>query len=212
MSIKLFYSSGSCALASHIILEETGLNFEAIAVDLANKEQHSPAYLRINPKGHVPALIHDDFLITENPAILRYIAHLAPEKNLWPNNPRDEARCAEWLAWLSSTMHVSYRHVLRPERYATQPEAMTNVAATGRTTTRHYWDAIEQRLNNIPWLLGNNYSVADAYLLVFWMWGRGKTLAYNMPTDFPKWTFHTKNMLQRPAVQRALTRENITLL
>lgn len=211
MSIKLFYSPGSCALASHISLEETGLAFEPIAIDLSKKEHQSSEYLLINPKGHVPALIHDDFLITENPAILPYIASLAPDKKLWPANPRDQARCAEWLAWLSSTMHISYRHVIRPERYATEPEAIANVAALGRITTRKYWEAIEQKLENTPWLLGEQYSVADAYLLVYWMWGRGKALAYDMHTDFPKWTVHAKQMATRTAVQRALAREDIAL-
>jgi glutathione S-transferase len=66
MSIQLFYFPGSCAVASHIILEETGLAFDPIAIDLSKSEHHSPEYLRINPKGHVPALIHDGFLVTEN--------------------------------------------------------------------------------------------------------------------------------------------------
>ena len=211
MSIKLFYYPGSCALASHIILEETGLTFDPIAIDLAKKEHLAPEYLRINPKGNVPALIHDGFLITENPAILPYIARLAPQKNLWPDTPQEEARCAEWLAWLSSTMHPSYRHVIRPERYAKGDEAMANVVALGRIITRKYWEAIEEKLENTSWLLGDRYSVADAYLLVYWMWGRGKNLAYDMPNDFPKWTAHAKKMGARAAVQRALMREGIAL-
>ena len=211
MSPQLFYCPGSCALAAHIALEETELAFDPVLIDLFKNEQRSSEYLRINPKGSVPALIHDDFLITENPAILRYIATLAPEKNLWPSNRHDEALCLEWMTWLSSTVHVSYRHIIRPERYVSGDEAIENVAAQAKITTRQYWEAIEQKLTNQPWLLGEHYSVADAYLLVYWMWGCGKNLAYDMKNDFPKLTAHAKNMGKRPAIQRALTRENITV-
>lgn len=211
MPIQLFYYPGSCALAPHILLEETGLEFDPIMIDLGQKKHQSPEYLHINPKGTVPALIHDDFLITENLAILRYIAQLVPEKNLWPNNPHTEARCIEWISWLSSTLHPSYRHVIRPDRYATGEAAMANVVALGKVTTRKYWESIEQKLKETPWLLGDDYSVADAYLLVYWMWGRGKALAYEMAKDFPKWTSHAKRMGTRPAVKRALMRENINL-
>ncbi|MET0605945.1 MAG: glutathione binding-like protein [Beijerinckiaceae bacterium] len=211
MTLKLFYSPGSCALASHIALEESGLAFEPTRLDFSKAEQRSDAHLRINPKGRVPALADGDFFVTENPAILRYISVLAPDKKLWPDNPRDEARCAEWLAWISSGVHVSYAHIRRAERYATGEEAIANVSAKGRETTRAVYEAVEEKLGAGPWAAGARYSVADPYLFTFWTWGRGPVLAYDMPRDFPNWTAHAMRMRERPAVQRAMATEGISL-
>lgn len=211
MAIKLFYFPGSCALAPHIALEEAELSGDFVLVDLAKQEQLSAEFLRINPKGHVPVLLHDKFVLTENLAVLRYISRLTPEKKLWPDNPREEASCIEWLSWLSSTLHPAYRHVLRPERFATGNEAILNVRTHGRVIARKYWEEVEKKLDNSNWLFGDHYTVADPYLLVYWMWGRGKTLGFDMSNDFPKWTAHTKRMISRPAVQRAFSRENIDL-
>lgn len=209
--MKLFFSPGACSLAPHIALEESGLPYELARVDFSKTEQRSPDYLKINPKGRVPALADGDFVVTENPAILRYIAARAPEKKLWPNDPRAEARCMEWMAWISSGVHISYAHVRRPERYATGEDALANVVAKGRESARDVWEAVEKKLGAGPWTAGDDYSVADAYLFVFWTWGRGQVLQYDMAKDFPNWTAHARRMGERPAVKRALERENTPL-
>jgi glutathione S-transferase len=211
MTIKLYYSPGACSLAPHIALEESGVAFEPTRLDFSKTQQRSPEYLAINPKGRVPALADGDFVVTENPAILRYVASLAPDRNLWPEDPRAEARCVEWMAWISSGVHVSYAHIRRAERYATGEEAIANVIAKGKETTRAVYEAVEKKLGAGPWAAGANYSVADPYLFVFWTWGRGPVLRYDMPTDFPNWTAHAKRMGEREAVRRALARENIAL-
>ncbi len=211
MTLKLFYSPGACSLAPHIALEETGVAFAPTRLDFSKTEQRSPDYLRINPKGRVPALADGDFVVTENPAILRYVARLAPEKKLWPDDARDEATCAEWMAWMSSGVHVSFAHVRRAERYATGEDAIANVVARGKQTTRDIWEAVEARLGAGPWAVGERYSVADPYLLVFWTWGRGPVLGYDMPKDFPNWTAHATRMAARPAVRRAFATEGLAL-
>ncbi|TDR89063.1 glutathione S-transferase family protein [Enterovirga rhinocerotis] len=213
MTLTLFYSPGACSLASHIAIEETGLPFEARRVDFSTTEQRSPDYLKINPKGRVPALADGGFVVTENPAILRYLARKAPEAGLWPDDARSEAVCAEWLAWCSSGLHVAYAHTRRPERYATGEEAIANVVAKGREATRDVWQQVERKLaaSSSPWLAGDRYSVADPYLFVMWNWGRGAHLGYDMPGDFPAWTRHALTMGERPAVRRALEREGIAL-
>jgi glutathione S-transferase len=115
--IKLYYAPGACSLAPHIALEEVGARYELSRVDLAANQQNSPEYLRVNPKARVPALIDGDWVLTEAPAILRYIAARHPAAGLWPWDPREEARCAEWLNWLSSTIHVAFGHARRAARY-----------------------------------------------------------------------------------------------
>jgi len=122
--MKLYYAPGACSLAPHIALEEVGSRYELSRVDLGANQQNSPEYLRINPKARVPALIDGDWVLTEAPAILRYIAARHPAAGLWPWDPREEARCAEWLSWLSSTIHVAFVHVRRAARYAADPRAV----------------------------------------------------------------------------------------
>lgn len=205
--MKLYYSPGACSLAPHIALEETGAAYEPVRVGLPEGEQNTPEYRAINFKGRVPAIADGDFVVTENPACLRFVARRFPEAGLWPDDPRDEARCAEWLAWMSSTIHVAYAHVRRAERYATDEAAKADVQAKGKESCRELWTLIENRLGAGPWALGERYSVADPYLTVFWTWGRGPVLGFDMAADFPNWTAHARRMGQRPAVQRAFARE-----
>jgi glutathione S-transferase len=156
-------------------------------------------------------LVEGDWTLTENPAILRYLARRFPETELWPNEARQEARCAEWLAWLASTIHVAYAHVRRPERYADGEAARAEVIAKGKATCRELWGAVDQKLARGPWALGGQYTVADPYLLVFWTWGRGSYLAFDMARDLPSWTAHARRMAERPAVRRAFEREGLEL-
>jgi glutathione S-transferase len=209
--MKLFYTPGACSLAPHIALEEAGGRFELSRVDLASNQQNSPEFLRINPKARVPVLVDGDWVVTEAPAILRYIAARHPATGLWPWDPREEARCAEWLAWLASTVHVSAGYVRRAARYASDPRSVEDVAATGRKTCRDVWQAVEQRLGQGPFAIGARYSVADPYLLVYWIWGRSPLLGYDMAKDFPNWTEHARRLAARPAVQRAFATEGLQL-
>lgn len=211
--LTLYYSPGACSLAPHIALEETGLAYAPARVSFADAQQRSPEYLAVNPKGRVPALVDGDLVVTENPAILRYVTRLGPQVALWPEAAGAEARCAEWLAWCSSGLHVAYAHVRRAERYATSETARAEVVAKGLETVRDVWSQVEGRLASAaaPWAAGDAYSVADPYLLVFWTWGRGPALGFDMPSEFPAWTAHAKRVAERPATQRALAREGIAL-
>jgi glutathione S-transferase len=211
MTLKLYYSPGACSLAPHVTLEETGASYEPVRVALANGEQNEPPYRAINPKGRVPALAEGEFVVTENPAILRYIARRFPAAHLWPEEAREEAACAEWLAWLSSTIHVTYAHVRRVERYADSEAAKAEVAAKGKETCRALWQDVDKRLGRGPWAVGERFSVADPYLLVFWMWGRGPVLGFDMPAMLPNWTAHARRMTERPATRRAFEREGLEL-
>lgn len=210
MTLKLYYSPGACSLAPHIALEESGGTYEPVLVKLMEGAQKTPEYLAINPKGRVPAVADGEFVVTENPAVLRYIARKFPSAALWPDDPRDEARCVEWLAWGSSTVHVAYAHIRRAERYASSESGRTDVVEMGKLSTRDVWGQVEARLarSSSPWAAGERYSVADPYLLVFWTWGRGG-LGYDMARDFPAWSAHAHRMGERPGVQRVLDREGV---
>jgi glutathione S-transferase len=211
--MKLFYAPGACSLASHITLEDVGANFEPIKIDFGSSQQQSAEYLAINPKGRVPALVDNGEVITESPAILRYISRRFPEANLWPEGILEDARCAEWLSWCVSSVHVAFSHIGRSCRYAIGESAFREVEAKGRETTRDIWGQVETRLaaRKTQWAASDSFSVADPYLFTFWHWGRNPQLNYDMPEDFPVWTEHARRLCERFGVRRALEREGIPL-
>src|SRR5918912_4261062 len=100
--LKLYYSPGACSLAPHVALEEVGVPFEPVKVALAKGEQRTPEYLALNPKGRVPVLVEDGWVLTENAAILPYIAQRFGGGKLWPSDPKEAARVAEWIGWVAS--------------------------------------------------------------------------------------------------------------
>jgi len=119
--LNLYFSPGACSLASHIGIEETGAPYEAKLTALAKGDQRTPEYLAINPRARVPALKTEDGVITENVAILTYLAKRFSEKNLLPRDLSGEVRCLSMMAWLSNTVHPGFTRVFRPERFAEDP-------------------------------------------------------------------------------------------
>ena len=114
--LTLYYSPGACSMASHIGLEESGTPYEAKLTSTAKGEHKTPEYLAINPRGKVPALRIGADVLTENLAILTYVAKQFPGADLLPKHPLQEARCLSFMAWLSNTVHPSFTRVFRPER------------------------------------------------------------------------------------------------
>ena len=206
--LELFYSPGACSLAPHIILEELGLKFERHPVLIAEGEQLSGDYLKVNPSGRVPALIADGRVVTEVPAILTYLATLKPNTNLLPPYGSVElARALELVAWLSSTLHIAYAQLWRPERFLPEGADSTPLVDHARTLIQRHNAEVEAWITR-PWVLGNDYSVADAYLLPFYRWGNRIGLA--MAVECPRWAAWTQRMLERPAVANTIRVEGIT--
>jgi glutathione S-transferase len=211
--LTLHHSPGACSGAARLALEEAGLAYEVARIALADGQQRTADYLRLNPKGRVPVLVDGDYVLTETAAILRYIARLAPAAKLWPDDPREDGRCAEWLVWIASGVHVSYAHIRRPERYADSEAAKAEIVEKGRVTTRAVWQQVEDKIaaQGTPWAAGQAFSVADLYLFVFWTWGKGAVLDYAMESDFPHWTAHARRVAARPAVQRVQARDGFPM-
>src|SRR3954454_6887616 len=177
--LKLYYSPGACSLAPHIALEEAGGAYEPGKGALAKGEQRTPGELAIHPKGRVPVLAEDDWVLTENAAILPYIAQRFPEARLWPSDPREAARTAEWIGWIASTVHIAYAHVRRPERYAADPKAIEDVIAKGKESCRDIWGQVEKKLGADPWAVGKGYSVA---IRIFSCFGPGAAVRRSAST------------------------------
>ena len=206
----LYYAPTACSLAPHIAIEEIGADFEPRAIDLAKGEQTSPEYLKINPRGRVPAMIIDGAVVTEVPALLTYIAGLKPEARLVPaTGTLPFARCFEWLAFLSSSVHIAYAQFRRPVRFVpADSPASDEVSRHGKEHCIALYREVDSRLGS-GWAAGEHYSIADCYLLPFYVWAW--RLDLDMPRDCPNWTAWAARMADRPAVQRALQREGLTL-
>jgi glutathione S-transferase len=135
---------------------------------LAKGEQKTEAYLKINPRGKVPALSVDGKILVENTAILTYLARRFPEKRLMRADPAEEARCIATMCWFSSVVHPSYQRTMRPERFAEGEPAQATVKETGRKSFWANCQEIDSMLQGKDWIMGSQYTLADPYALVFY--------------------------------------------
>jgi glutathione S-transferase len=205
--IKLYYSPGACSLAPHIALEEAGADFEAQRVAIAAGDNRRPDYLAVNPHGFVPALEVDGEVITENVAVLTCIASRFPEARLLPFDcPVALARALTQMAFLSSSVHIAFAQIWRPHRFTPDESVHQQIVAGGRERVLRYYDEIEGRLAGSTWLAGDEMTLADPYVFVFFRWGN--RIGLDMAA-WPHWAAHSRRMLERPAVRRALAREGL---
>lgn len=170
--MKLYYAPGTCALASHIALAETKLPFTALRVDLREKKLSGGGdYLKINPKGYVPALELDDGrIITEGPVILQYIADQAPSANLAPaSGTFERIRMNEWLAFVSSEIHKTYGPL-----FDKTLDASTREKNIEKLKKRYAF--VEETLSKQPFLTGPLFGIADAYLYTVTRWAAGQKI------------------------------------
>lgn len=207
IDLTFFYHPRACSLAPHIILEELGLPYQRCLVDLRSNDNQKPEYLQLNPKGSVPALSIDNGILTETQAILTYLGDLLPEKNLIPcSGDPLRYRAHEWMNFMSSSVHVYIRSIFRPEAYGGDDEQVNaGVKAQGVANLAKAVAVVEQRLENKSWALGKQFSVADAYLFVMYLWTSDERIP-SVP-DRPRWDALAERVWQRPAVQRVVTAE-----
>ena len=209
-TLALYCSPGSCSLAIHIVLDETGQPFELRKFATAERANYSSEYLAVNPKARIPALVIDGFVLTEMPAILAYIGRRFPEAGLYPSGPSEaEARCLELLAWSSNTVHVAYAQLMRPERFVPREEAYPPVKESGAASYARCLADIDARLQHGPHALGERLSVVDPFWLVFFRWG--VRAGHDMRGRFPAYSAWAERLCSRPSVQRALQVEGISV-
>lgn len=200
--LKLFYTPGTCSLASHIALEEAGAGYEVHRVDFSKAEQTKPDYLTINPKGRVPALVTDRGILTETPAILAYIAQSFPKARLAPlDDPFEFARLQSFLSYLCSTVHVAHAHARRAARWADDPAAQEAMKAKVQQNMADCFALIERTMFVGPFVRGDAYSVADPYLFTIAGWLESDGVD---PARFPRILDHRNRMAERPAVAKVL--------
>ena len=207
MSLRLFYSPGACSIVPHIALHEAGAEFEAVKVVLAEGQHLKPDDLAISPHARVPALGTDRGVITENIAILNYIAD---EYGAPGSVPRGDsygtAHCNQLLGWFASTVHISFAQVWRANRFTRDEGVHPAIVAGGRENLATQFDEIEQ-LSGEGWLAGGEFSGADSYALIFFRWG--KRIGMDMGR-YAGWAALNERTLAREAVQRVLDNEGWT--
>ena len=200
--MKLYYSPGACSLSPHIVLREAGLKFEPVlASTKTHKLQDGTDYYTINPKGYVPLLELDNGeRLSEGPAIVQYIADQAPDKKLAPaNGTFARARLQQWLNFTTSEIHKTYSPLFNaavPEEYKTMAKA--------KLQDRYRW--VDSQLEGKSYLLGDAFSVADAYLFTVTNW------APRVGVDLSAYkniAAYMARVAARPAVQEAMKAEGL---
>jgi len=203
--LTLFYAHNTCSLASHIALEDSGAAFEAKRLNFAENEQRKPEYLKINPKSRVPALVTDQGILTETPAILVYIGQSFPKANLIPaNDPFRLGQIQSFNSYLCSTVHPAHAHRVRGYRWTDDEAAMETMKKKVPQNVSECFDLIEREYFKGPWVMGPDYSIADPYLFTIARWLEADGVD---PKRFPKVLEHRNRMAERPAVKKVLARE-----
>jgi len=204
-ALKLFYAPGACSRVSHIALEETGAPFDAELIRFMKGDHRSGDYLRLNPKGKVPLLVVDGGPLTENVAILTYLARAFPEGRLLPlgDDPFLDAQVTSLLAWCSSGLHPLVNRLRMPQMTCDQPESFGRIRAMAADGLAQNFQIVETHLAEREWYL-DDFSLVDVYL--YWVWFRATGSGFET-SGFPLYANLCRRVTERPAAQRALARE-----
>jgi len=199
LSITLYTAQASIGWVSHIALEESGLKYEAKALDFSKQQQSSADYLKINAKARVPSLVVDEGIITETPAILTYIAQMAPDSVLaLPNDPFLQSAVNSFNSYLCSTVHVAHAHKMRGYRWVDDEAALKAITANVPKTLALCIDLIEAEMLQGPWVHGDTFSISDPYLYRISTWMDSDGVDIN---NYPKVKAHRQAMEARASVK-----------
>jgi glutathione S-transferase len=197
--MKLYSTPGTCSMASNIALHEAGIPFELVKVDKRTKRANGIDFLTVNPKGYVPALQLDDGqVLTENVAVLQYIADLNPAAELAPPvGTMERYRLQEWLSFINSEVHKSFS----PLFFSEATEEMKTYARNNLAKRLAY---VESALGDKKYLLGDRFTIADAYLSTVLGWGT------HVAVDIgPRLKAYLDGVRARPHVIEAMTAEGL---
>ena len=200
--MKLYYSPGACSQAAHIVLHETGFSHDSVAVDLRAKTTADGSdYLRTNPKGAVPALeLENGEVLTENAVILQYLGDRSGSSDLFPP-PGDfrRYRVLEWANFVATELHKGFSPLFTPNASSEWKQA-------ARDQLAKKFDYVERQVGSGPFLTGEQFTIADAYLFVM--------LGWTAVTDidlarWPKLTAFRERAAQRPSIRQVLQFEGL---
>jgi glutathione S-transferase len=208
--LTLYFAPHTVSLATHIVLEEVGAAYATVRIDFATTQQRSPEYLRINPKGRMPALVTGRGILTETPAMLVYLAQSFPEAGLAPtDDPFRFAEMQSFNSWLCSHLHVAHAHRMRGSRWVDADDAHS-IAAMQRKVPQSVGDAyamIERGMLQGPWVMGERYTICDPYLFTLAQWLEADGVD---PATIPRVIDHRARMAERATVKKAIAQELAT--
>lgn len=202
--MKLYYAPGACSLADHIALEWIGQPYEAVQVP--REALKSPAYLAINPAGAVPALDDDGWVLTQNAAILNYLADLYPESGLGGDGtPRSRARINQWLAIANADIHPAFHPFFGSTAYLEDPAPIELSKQAAGAKLRALFERVDRQLQGRDWIAGDR-SIADPYLFVVTRWAKSLHVDLSGLHDLERFF---QAMLSDPGVHAALVQEGL---
>lgn len=195
-------------MAPHIVLEEINKPYQTELVSTMDGSTHKSEHLRINPKGRVPVLNADDEIITEAAAIMLYLALQNLDSEMISNTPIGIARTVEWMNWLSGIHAFIIAQNWRTERFSDDVNAHEGIRTKGMQNLQDIYSLINTKLHGSKWAVEEKYSIADAYLLVFFRWGNRLGLKMR---EYGNWTMHAERLELRAAVKSVLGKEKISI-
>jgi glutathione S-transferase len=205
--LTLYFAPHTCALATHIVLEEVGADYSAKRIDFARNQQRSPEYLKINPKGRVPALVTDRGILTETPAMLVYVAQSFSQTQLAPiDDPFLFAEIQSFNSFLCSHLHVAHAHRMRGYRWV-DPDDAHSIAAMQRKVPQSVGESfalVEREMLKGPWVMGERYTICDPYLFTLAQWLEADGVD---PKTIPGVIDHRRRMSERATVKKAIAQE-----
>jgi glutathione S-transferase len=203
--MKLYYAAHTCALASHIALEDAGAEYSIQRINFATEEQRKPEYLAINPKARVPSLVTERGILTETPAMLAFIAQSFPKARLAPlDDPFGFAEVQAFNSYLCATLHVAHAHRMRGYRWTDDPAAIEAMKRKVPDSVSACYELIESKMLRGPWVMGDAYTICDPYLFTVAQWMEGDSID---PARFPKVRDHRQRMSERAAVRKVVAEE-----
>jgi glutathione S-transferase len=200
--MKLYFSPGSCALADHIVLAWIGKPYELKKI--TREERAEPAFLKLNPAGAVPVYEEDGWVLTQNAAILNYLADKFPEARLGGDGtPKGRAEVNRWLAFINSDVHPAFKPMFGDAAFLEDPALIEKARANARTKLRKLFERLDAQLAGRDWLVGAR-SIADPYLLVVLRWARGQNVDLSGLDNLARFM---KHMNEDAGVRKALAEQ-----
>lgn len=199
MQIKFYYAPSTISVATGLLLEEAGLEYERHALNLAENEQTAPDYLAINPKARVPALVTDKGILTETGAIAEFVAALTPDLGLVPFDPWRAAQMRAISYYLASTFHVNHAHRRRGHRWASNQTSHDDMSANVPRTMAESCAFIEANCALDPFVMGDTFTIVDPWLFAICLWLEGDEVDIRR---FPRLAAHFERIANRPSVEK----------
>lgn len=203
--MKLYFTPGACSLSDHIVLEWIGQPYEAVLVP--REQRKAPEYLKINPNGAVPAFEDGGWILTQNAAILNYLADTHPEAGLVGDGSlRSRAEVNKWLGFLNADVHPAFRPLFGSTAYLGDEATIEKTRGQARSKLRVLFGTFDAQLAGNDWLAGNRRSIADPYLFVVLRWAKAMHVDL---AGFDNLERFFNAMLADHGVQAAMTAEGL---